>query len=74
MADCNYIISQPSGTYVNISFVHMDLICHAAGSDYIEIRDGIAEDSFLMGTFCGNGSNVPASLQTTQNHMRIRLG
>ena len=74
MADCNYIISQPSGKYINISFVRMDLICNAAGSDYIEIRDGNAWDSFLMGTFCGNGSNIPASIQTTQNDMRLRLG
>ena len=73
MADCVYLISQPNGTYVNISFVSMDLICHsAAGSDFIEMRDGNSGDSPLMGRFCGNGSNVPDFMQTTQNFLRIR--
>ena len=47
----------------------MDIDCQ---SDYIELRDGNSEDSPLMGTFCGNGSNVPDFMQTTQNNFRIR--
>ena len=72
IADCDYLITLSHGDYVNISFNSMDLNCHADGSDYIEIRDGNARDSPLMGKFCGNGSNVPTFMQTSQNHMRIR--
>ena len=73
--DCTYSISAPVfGSYVNISFLTIDIHCEdiSLESDYIELRDGSSEDSPLMGRFCGNGSNVPAFIQTTQNHMRIR--
>ena len=43
-------------------------------SDYFDLRDGIFEDSPLIGKFCGNGSKVPTFMQTTQNHLRIRWG
>ena len=75
LADCVYLISQPNGTYVNISFHNMDIDCQGLTtltSDYIEMRDGHSEDSPLMGRFCGNSSNVPDFMQTTQNHLRIR--
>ena len=73
-AECIYFISQPNGTYVNISFITMDLNCQKTYSfyDYVELRDGNSEGSPLMGSFCGNGSNVPAFMQTMQNHLRIR--
>ena len=75
LAHCIYLISQPDGTYVNISFIDMDVICQESysTSDYIDIRDGSSEDSpLMMGKLCGNGSNVPSFIQTTQNHLRIR--
>ena len=72
MVDCVYLISQPNGAYVNISFLTMDIDCQGTPSDYIEMRDGKTEESPLIGRFCGNGSNVPDFLQTTQNHFRIR--
>ena len=50
----------------------MDIDCRGLPSDYIEMRDGDSEDSPQMGKFCGNGSNVPESMHTTQNHLRIR--
>ena len=70
LAHCIYIISQPNGTYINVSFITMDIFCHErySTSDYIEMRDGNTEDSPVMGRFCGNLSNVPAVMQTTQNH------
>ena len=77
MADCVYLISQPNGTYVNISFLSMDIDCQKVQTsdglkaDYIEMRDGNSEDSPLMARFCGNGSKVPEFMQT-QNHLRIR--
>ena len=72
LADCVYIISQPNGTYVNISFLSMDIDCQGTPSDYIEMRDGYSEDSPFMARYCGNGSDVPDFMQTTQNHLRIR--
>ena len=56
-ADCIYIISQPNGTYINVTIVDVDLEfddlwyeCH----DYMEIRDGESEESELLIQFCGN--------------------
>ena len=74
LADCIYLISQPIGTYVNISFITMDVNCQKrySTSDYIEMRDGNSEDSPVMRRFCGDGSNVPTFMQTTQNHLRMR--
>ena len=78
MADCVYLISQPNGTYVNISLLTMDINCQELSttgfliSHYIEMRDGISEESALMGRFCGKGKNVPEFMQTTQTHLWIR--
>ena len=75
MADCIYLISQPNGTFVNISFITMDVNCQErySTSDYIEIRDGNSENSPLMrGRLCGDGSYLPSFMQSTQNHMWIR--
>ena len=68
-AECIYLISQPKDTYVAILFLSMDVVC---GSDYIELRDGLSEDSPLMGIFCGNKSKVPEMIQTTQNFLWVR--
>ena len=70
--ECTYLISQPNGTFVNMTVLDMDVDCHAAGSDYIELWDGISEESPLIGKFCGNSDNIPAIIQTTQNHLWIR--
>ena len=72
MEDCVYLISQPNGTLINIVFNSMGIDCHGLPSDYIELRDGNSENSPLIGKFCGNGSSVHESMQTTQNHLRIR--
>ena len=72
LAHCIYLISQPNGTYVSISFTMMDIDCQGTPTDYIELRDGKTEDSLVMGRLCGNGNNIPNSMQTSQNHLRIR--
>ena len=58
--DCVYVISQPSGTYVKLDLVSIDISCHDAGSDYLEIKDGGSDNSPLMGAFCGDDKIVPA--------------
>ena len=74
LANCVYLITEPYGTYVNFSFLTLDIDCREGSfaSDFIEMRDGNAEDSPLMAKFCGNGSNVPNFMQTSQNYLRIR--
>ena len=74
MADCIYLISQPNGTYINVSFISLDIVCQdlLAESDYIELRDGNSENSPLMGIFCGSDNNVPVFMQTNKNFLRIR--
>ena len=74
LAHCVYLISQPNGTYVNISFPTIGIDCQEIGSlsDFIEMRDGYYEDSPLIGKFCGNISDMPDFIITTQNFLRIR--
>ena len=69
--DCFYTISQPSEGYLSLKNLLFNLkvsatTCH----DYLEVRDGIAEDSPLIGIFCGN--YFPESLQTTKNQVWIK--
>ena len=71
-ADCIYNISQQDRAFISISFLSMDIDCEATPSHYVELRDGDSAESPLMGSFCGDRSNVPAVMQTTQNHLRIR--
>ena len=72
LADCVYHISQPSGTYFNITILQMDIDCQGTISDFIEFRDGYFGNSPLMGQFCGNGDMIPSNFMSTKNHMRIR--
>ena len=72
MAECVYLISQPAGTYINLSFVSMDIDCRETKSDFIEVRDGKLDESPLMGTFCGNKSRIPDFMTSSQNHARIK--
>lgn len=69
--ECSYIVSSPNGTYISIQTIAMDIDC--LQSDELEIRDGASAKSPIIGTFCGNDSNVLPSLQTTQSHMWLRF-
>ena len=72
LAKCTYLISVPKGSFIKLYTITMDIDCKEAGlADYIVIRDGNSEDSPVMGNFCGNSSNIPATMQTTKNHMNI---
>ena len=71
--DCTYVISQPNGTYIEILFLTMGIVCHERYlPDYIEMRDGISENSPIMGRFCGTRDDVPELMITTTNYLRIR--
>ena len=73
-ADCVYLISQPNGKYINISFLTLDINCLETNSvsDFVEIKDGKSENSLSIGKLCGNDSRAPVFLTTTQNYMLIR--
>ena len=78
--DCIYDVSVASGQHVYLTFKNMDVHCPDSGIydaspeyDYLEFRDGPTENSPLIGKFCGNVSSVPEYIQSTQNHLRIRL-
>ena len=74
MANCIYVVSQPTGKLINISIANMDIACQKTGytSDYIEFRDGGNENSQMMGRFCGNSTNIPSLMQTSQNFLWVR--
>ena len=72
LEDCLYLISQPYGSFINVSFNTLDIDCQGIQSDHIEIRDGGFKDSLLMGKFCGNHSNIPPFMTSSQNLMTIR--
>ena len=73
--DCVYIISQPSGTFINLTIETFDVEARRGCLfDFIEIRDGADPDSYRLGKFCGSilGSDIPTSIQSIHQNMRIR--
>ena len=64
----------------------VDISCHQFGirqakgelnletglTDYLEMRDGAKTDSPAILRYCGNGTKIPSSLQTTQNFLWMR--
>ena len=73
--DCDYRISQPDGTFVNINLIDADIDCQQTGSttDFLELRDGHHNESALIVKSCGNTTNFPSSMQSTHNHLWIRF-
>ena len=70
-ADCIYTISQPSGTYINVTILNMDVEYDSdCRYDHLVIRDGRSEESPIVGDFCG--SNIPTFFLSTQNNLWIR--
>ena len=83
--DCIYLVSQPSKTNIQITIKNVDINCDYFGkpigagqclatgiTDYLEMRDGHSAESPVMLRYCGNGSHIPTSMQTTQNFLWIR--
>ena len=73
MADCVYLISQPSGTFINFTLINMDIDCgvFSPTEGYLELRDGNSANSPLIGKLCGSNS-IPALKQTSHNYIRAR--
>lgn len=72
-ADCIWVISAPSGHYIELTFKVFDIYKEGRGCryDYVEIRDGNSRDSPSLGRHCGR--TVDEKFQTVSNHARIRL-
>ena len=74
--DCEYTISQANGKFLKLmvqEFEINEVNCnefHGSYTDYLEIRDGISEESPLIGKFCGD--DIPAVIQSTQSKIWIR--
>ena len=71
---CNYVISQPPGTIILLNFHSMDIYTTTSSSsscvgDYLEIRDGPLETSYLLIKLCGY--EIPAPIQSSQNQVHI---
>ena len=47
----------------------IDIDCQEIGtlSDYLEMRNGMSEESPIMGIICGNGSSLPTSIQVQES-------
>ena len=79
--DCIFQISQPTGTFINLTTVSFELHdwrtrrdCQNCSCDYLEVRDGTSGDSPLIGRFCGNITQIPQSIQSNQSSLWIRYG
>ena len=82
-AECIYIVSQPTGTVILLTFLSMDIKCDCEWvnawplsyticdyDDNLEIRDGPSDDSPFLRRYCG--SAIPASVQSSQNQLWMR--
>ena len=75
--NCTYIISQPDGMIISLTFEEFDVTKYNGdsdcSSDWLEIRNGNSEMSPILGKYCGYGISAAAPLQSTQNSLWIRF-
>ncbi|KAJ8670094.1 hypothetical protein QAD02_001353 [Eretmocerus hayati] len=79
--DCVYIISQPPGKAIALSFESMDIEdgftyndLHECRFDRLEIRDGDNENSTLLKSLCGPVHNMPTvPIYSTHNYMFLEF-
>ena len=69
---CIYTISQTEWAITKLEILHFDLGQWQDGCSfgYLEIRDGINENSDLFGKYCGKSINT--TLISTQNHIWMK--
>ncbi|XP_041824165.1 cubilin [Melanotaenia boesemani] len=68
---CEWVINQQPGYVVTLNFLSFDIEGGSCSFDFVEVRDGSTSSSPLLGKFCG--SEIPATLQSTQRSMYIRF-
>ena len=85
-ADCIYTISQPSGSFINLTITALDVDIYSdpffgyysyyynnddtCNTDYLEIRDGNSQESPLIKYVCGD--EIPDPIVSTQNNIWMR--
>uniref|UniRef100_A0A8C5HD89 Cubilin n=1 Tax=Gouania willdenowi TaxID=441366 RepID=A0A8C5HD89_GOUWI len=68
---CEWLITQPEGYVVTLSFRSFDVEGGSCRYDFVEVRDGSTASSPLLGTFCG--TDIPPRLQSTQRSLYIKF-
>ena len=69
--DCVYTISQPVGNAIVLKFASIDIQkSDNCKYDSLEVRDGISNDSPLLGRLCGR--EIPVPIQTSQNKLWMK--
>ena len=71
-ADITWVLMGPSAGRISISFKSFSLEEDSACRyDYVELRDGTASNSPLIGKFCGG--NVPATYMSADNSLFVNF-
>ena len=71
-ADISWVLKGPAAGRIALTFRSFSLEDDSACRyDYLELRDGAATDSPLMGRFCGGA--LPATFTTADNALFVRF-
>ncbi|KAJ8276925.1 hypothetical protein GJAV_G00069430 [Gymnothorax javanicus] len=69
---CIYVIRLPPNEVISLNFTDLQLEFHSGCAfDYVEVRDGMAETSPLIGKYCGY--TRPAPITSSSNALWIRF-
>uniref|UniRef100_A0A669F2C2 Metalloendopeptidase n=1 Tax=Oreochromis niloticus TaxID=8128 RepID=A0A669F2C2_ORENI len=69
---CVWKISVAQGFHVGLTFQSFEIERHdSCAYDYLEVRDGISENSPLLGRFCGY--DKPDDIKTSSNHLWMKF-
>ena len=75
-AECDYVISQPNGSCINITVMHFETkdVAGICSSDYLHIEEGSDTASSTIGRYCGRniGRDTPVSILSSQNYIKLR--
>ncbi|CAL8138529.1 unnamed protein product [Orchesella dallaii] len=70
--ECIWKITMPEGYQVSLQFHSFEIENHEnCVYDFLEVRDGISQNSTLMGTYCGY--YPPTPLTSTENQLWVRF-
>ncbi|KAL5010260.1 hypothetical protein ScPMuIL_012565 [Solemya velum] len=71
-ANCIWLIEVSAGEVVKLTFKAMDLEQHVnCEFDFVEVRDGLSEESPLIGRYCSN--TIPTRLMTSGNTAMVHF-